>query len=217
MTEAREAILRDVRAALGRSESSPVAPMPATAGVRAREPGSLEDEVDLLLAEVRRLDGVAKRVPDRGSLASALAGLVNAEAIRKATLWSTSGLVRWGVAEALRALGVELIAPGTDPRDLAECDLGVTEADAAIPETGTLLLRSSAAQPRSVSLLPRVHLAILTPAVLRPDLHHAFAEVSGSGYCVLITGPSRTADIELAVTIGVHGPRALHVWVVEQP
>ncbi|MGC8779247.1 MAG: LUD domain-containing protein [Anaerolineae bacterium] len=59
-----------------------------------------------------------------------------------------------------------------------------------------------------------MYLALLRPAALRADLGPAFAEVGGKGYFVLVTGSSRTADIELTVTIGVHGPQALYVWVL---
>ena len=65
-----------------------------------------------------------------------------------------------------------------------------------------------------VSLLPRVHLAIFTPAVLRTDLHQALASAKGAGYSVFVTGPSRTSDIELTLTLGVHGPKALYAWVL---
>jgi L-lactate dehydrogenase complex protein LldG len=90
----------------------------------------------------------------------------------------------------------------------------VTGADGALPETGTLLLQASPERPRVVSLLPRIHLAILTPRVFLPDLHQALAAARGSGYSVLVTGPSRTADIELALTLGVHGPKTLVVWIL---
>jgi L-lactate dehydrogenase complex protein LldG len=110
-----------------------------------------------------------------------------------------------------------LVSAQADKHLVAACELGVTGVDAALPETGTLLLRSSPERPRVVSLLPRVHLAIFTPAVLRADLHQAFAETKDAGYSVLVTGPSRTADIELTLTLGVHGPKSLYAWVLDEP
>jgi len=107
---------------------------------------------------------------------------------------------------------VEIVSPYAGKDALAACDLGVTEADAAFPETGTLLLRSGPDRPRMVSLLPRMHLAIINEAILQPDLSPAFEQVKDDGYFVMVTGPSRTADIELTVTIGVHGPKMLVVW-----
>ncbi len=91
----------------------------------------------------------------------------------------------------------------------------MTEADFALPETGTLGLLSSPEKPRAVSLLPRVHLALLRPQALRGDLHQVFAEARRHPYLILVTGPSRTADIELTTTLGVHGPKALYVWLIE--
>jgi L-lactate dehydrogenase complex protein LldG len=76
-------------------------------------------------------------------------------------------------------------------------------------------LRAAPDKPRLVSLLPRVHLALLSPQALRADLPQALADIKSDGYAVCITGPSRTSDIELTVTIGVHGPKSLYVWVVE--
>jgi L-lactate dehydrogenase complex protein LldG len=75
-------------------------------------------------------------------------------------------------------------------------------------------LRSSIKQPRTVSLLPRVHLAILRPACLRADLHQVFEEAGDDGYFVFVTGPSRPSDIELTVTVGVHRPKRLGIILV---
>jgi L-lactate dehydrogenase complex protein LldG len=119
-----------------------------------------------------------------------------------------------GVAETLRSSGVELVSPNAGKNEIALCDLGITEADYLLPETGTLVLRSSSVQPRAVSLLPRIHLAIVHPEGLRPDMHQVFAEAKDSHYLLFITGPSRTADIELTVTLGVHGPKNLFVWML---
>lgn len=94
---------------------------------------------------------------------------------------------------------------------------GLTGCACAIAETGTLLLTSAPGQPLSASLLPELHVAVvhrsqivwsMEEALQRPDVRQAATTV-------LITGPSRTADIEMTLTIGVHGPGQLSVFVVE--
>jgi L-lactate dehydrogenase complex protein LldG len=216
MDSAREEILGKVRASLGRGPGSPVAPVPPTTRVSPRAPASTDAEIALLFSEIEKLNGITRRLAGRDDLKTALAELVKAEAVKKATLWATPEFQALDVAGALKALGVELISPQADQRLVAECELGVTGVDVALPETGTLLLRSSPEKPRVVSLLPRVHLAILRRAALRADLHQAFSEVKQNGYCVLVTGPSRTADIELTLTLGVHGPKALYAWLLDE-
>ncbi len=211
---AREQILADVRLALRRRTDSLVAPIPVTARVAPRVTQDIKSDMDALFAEITKLGGNCARV-HRDGLREQIAKLVNEQAIKKATLWQTRELEDLGLAGILRDLNVELVSSHADKRALAECDLGITGADAAMPETGTLLLRSSPEKPRAVSLLPRIHLAILNSSILRADLVPAFADVKDDGYFVFVTGPSRTADIELTVTIGVHGPKALFVWQVE--
>ena len=178
-----------------------------------RTPGSPDEELDLLLREITALSGVTRRVTE-ADLDAALQALVREQGVRRATLWDTPDLTGLRIGARLQALGVEVVPAGAGKRALAECDLGVTEVDFALPETGTLALLSSPQKPRAVSLLPRVHLALLRPAALRADLHDVFAEAKNQDYLVFITGPSRTADIELTLTIGVHGPQALYVWAL---
>jgi L-lactate dehydrogenase complex protein LldG len=217
MNSIREEILGKVREALGRKPEMSPPSLSATARIAPRVAGDQGAEIGQLLAEIETLSGVTRRLASRDALPLALAELVEAEDVKKATLWSTPDLALWGVAETLRTLGVEIVSPQADKHLVAECELGVTGADAALPETGTLLLRSSPERPRVVSLLPRVHLAIFTAAALRADLHQTFAEARDAGYSVLVTGPSRTADIELTLTLGVHGPKALYAWVLNEP
>lgn len=136
------------------------------------------------------------------------------EEVKKATVWQTAELKAWGIEDALRSLGVEVISPYAPNREVAECELGITGADFALPETGTLGLRSTIEQPRTVSLLPRVHLSLIQKSCLRADLQPIFEEAKRDDSFVFVTGPSRTADIELTVTVGVHGPKTLYVWSV---
>jgi L-lactate dehydrogenase complex protein LldG len=206
-------VIQSIRKSLLRTDQTPLGVRPAT--YSARLPRSLDSEIECFLDEVKKLSGVSRKLLF-AEIGSALKALVDEQDIRKATVWETSHLKRLGITDLLNALGVELVSPNADKHKMALCDLGITEADFLLPETGTLVLRSSAEKPRGVSLLPRIHLAIVRPVMLRADLHQVFAEAKDSHYLVFITGPSRTADIELTVTLGVHGPKYLYVWLVQE-
>jgi L-lactate dehydrogenase complex protein LldG len=210
-------IIESIRRSLGRTEQTALSSRPAIFKARVAE--SLDSETELFLDEVRKLSGVAQKLtPD--SIVDALKSLVTDNKILKATICDTPFLEQLGLEKILRNLGVAIVSPTADKHELALCDLGITAANFLLPETGTLVLRSSTEEPRAVSLLPRIHLAIVKPEMLRPDLHQVFAECKGDpltrpGYFVFITGPSRTADIELTVTLGVHGPKFLYVWMLD--
>lgn len=204
-------VIDNIRRSLGRTAETPLSPRPAIYASRLVE--SVDSETGHFLEEVRKLSGVAQQLsPD--SVSDALKSLVAEQNIRKATVWNTPTLRQLQITNLLASLGVELVSPTADKHEMALCDLGITEADYLLPETGTLVLTSSVEKPRAVSLLPRIHLAIVRPEMLRPDLHQVFAEAKDRNYLVFITGPSRTADIELTVTLGVHGPKSLHVWML---
>lgn len=209
---AREEILQNTRLALGRRANSPIPSIPSSARVASRQTGDANSEIEMLLSEIAKLGGNTRRISQQNELSQAIEQLVQVEQIKKATCWQTRELIELGVENSLRGLGVEIVSPHSDKRAIAECDLGVTSVDAALPETGTLILRSTPERPRMVSLVPRAHLAIMRSSALRADIAPALTELKGEGYWVFVTGPSRTADIELTVTIGVHGPKALYVW-----
>jgi len=209
-------VIENVRRSLGRTAqiSSPqVAPLSSRPAIyEARQPEVIDSE--RFLNEVRKLSGIAQKlIPS--DIDTALKTLVTEQNIHKVTAWETPSLRQLGVTEILNSLGVELISPNASKHEMALCDLGITEADFLLPETGTLVLYSSFEKPRAVSLLPRIHLAIVRPEMLRADMHQVFAEAKEHPYLVFITGPSRTADIELTVTLGVHGPKNLFVWMLE--
>jgi L-lactate dehydrogenase complex protein LldG len=213
MNQSREQILSKIRATLHASDRAPVSPIPSTTRVAPRIPGQVDAEIDLLLAEIGRLGGNARRIAGGEQLNAALRDLVRIESVKKATLWNTRELKDFGLDGTLASLGVDIVPPDADKRLLAECDLGVTGADAALPETGTLVLRGSAEHPQMVSLLPRVHLAIVRPGALRADLQQVLDEVKEDKRVHFVSGPSRTTDIEKTLALGVHGPKALYVWV----
>lgn len=205
-------VIENIRRSLGRTAQTPLGLRPAIH--ESRQPVSLDSEIETFLNEVKKLSGVGQKLSSP-EIDSALKTLVTEQNIRKATVWETLPLRQLGITEILHSLGVELVSPNASKHDMARCDLGITEADYLLPETGTLVLRSSAEKPRAVSLLPRVHLAIVRPEMLRADMHQVFAEAKDQHYLVFITGPSRTADIELTVTLGVHGPKNLYVWMTD--
>jgi L-lactate dehydrogenase complex protein LldG len=101
---------------------------------------------------------------------------------------------------------------------MAQCDLGIVEADYAIASTGTFAVTGASGRPLSLSLLPPVNLLIVDASRLVPDLAAAIAalgpEAVISHRIALITGPSRTADIEKMIVVGVHGPKQLYAMIV---
>ena len=206
-------IVENIRRSLGRTDQAPLSLRPDI--YESRQPESVDSEIERFLSEVKKLSGVSQQLSSDG-ITEALKALVSEQKIQKATVWDSPYLKQLGVADSLRTVGVELISPNANKHAMALCDLGITEADYLLPETGTLVLHSSAEKPRGVSLLPRVHLAIVRPETLRADMHQVFAEAKNNHYLVFITGPSRTADIELTVTLGVHGPKNLYVWMMKE-
>ena len=100
--------------------------------------------------------------------------------------------------------------------DIFSYDVGISTAQAAIAETGTLVLDSDCERHRLVSLVPPVHIAIVNASSIVETLSDALTRLQKkeiSPAITFITGPSRTADIELTLAIGVHGPQELYVIV----
>lgn len=205
-------IIESIQRSLGRTAQAPLSSRPAI--YESRHTGSIDSEIKLFLDEVKKLSGVGQRLSSL-DIKPSLKTLVAEQNVRKATVWETPYLKQLEIAEKLNSFGVEIIPPNAEKHEMAQCELGVTEADFLLPETGTIALVSSRQKPRAVSLLPRVHLAIVSPSTLRADMHQIFAEAKSNNYLVFITGASRTADIELTTTLGVHGPKNLYVWIME--
>ena len=100
----------------------------------------------------------------------------------------------------------------------SDSKVGVTEVGFAVANTGSLAGAADDPAQRLASALPAIHLAVVRADALVPDLAALFQRLSPAQtrYLALITGPSRTADIERVLTIGVHGPERLVVVVIDQ-
>ena len=100
----------------------------------------------------------------------------------------------------------------------AGAKVGISQVDWALADTGTLAQDATAIDKRMVSTLPFIHVALIETGGLRADMPTLLAEVrpEQANYIAMITGPSRTADIERVLTIGVHGPQRLVIIFIDR-
>jgi L-lactate dehydrogenase complex protein LldG len=129
---------------------------------------------------------------------------------------------KWGaILPLLHDQGIEIRKAGS-PASVADAPAGLSVAELAVAETGSVLLAENALEARVVGMLTLTHFVLVSTGTLYPMLEDAgklLSELTKSGsdqrhYVSLVTGPSRTADIERTLTIGVQGPKALCVILV---
>lgn len=208
----RETVLHKVRTALGRNAGQTIEEPPP---VRLRLPKvDIEERIASFRTRIEALAGktyAARSVEDAreyaaGIIAGRSAVASNAPILRECGITALPG-VRTNVTgpEELRTL-------------CATAAVGVTAADYALADTGTIVLLSSQQEARMISLLPPIYIAIVERARLLTSLDELLAllprPAEQTSSMVLITGPSRTADIEQILVRGVHGPGEIHVVVV---
>lgn len=132
--------------------------------------------------------------------------------------WDESQIPFDGLHGMLESLGVSVAR-----HDDGGVRVGLTGVNAALAATGSLALESGAGRPRNASLLPEVHIALMRAEQILPDLESWQAEQKAAGYpafrdasnTTVITGPSKTADIAHQLVKGAHGPREVHVMILE--
>ncbi len=110
------------------------------------------------------------------------------------------------------------LAVGAERATLFAANVGISGVDHLVAETGSIAIGARPEEPRSLSLLPPVHIAVADRSQLLPDLFDLFAGRPSMPSCLtLITGPSKTGDIELRLVTGVHGPGEVHVVLIDSP
>ena len=211
MSSARDQILGTLRAGL-RGTTQP--PLPAAQPPRALP---VDERVERFAAVLTKVFGhvdVVANWREAGVRAAAILAAANA----KSVALSDAPELR-EVTAALPA-SLRQLPHDAERADLLAADAGLTMAQYGIAETGTLVLESAREQHRLASLLPALHLVVLPRSRLLGTLAEAFARLQQIGApssrtITFVTGPSRTADIELELVVGVHGPKFLHVLLVD--
>jgi L-lactate utilization protein LutC len=226
MTSGREAFLQRVRQAVvegNRAGGTPPLPERGAIGYQGAGP----DPVARLRDELSAAGGVLHVVGDESAAAAKVLELAAARAARRALVGRGAVLDRLALPALLRSAGVEVamadaLPPGAERETLFAADLGVSGVDHVVAETGSLAIRAGPQEPRSLSLLPPVHVAVADRSQLLPDLFDLFAGLRREAavgdlpsVLSLITGPSKTGDIELRLVTGVHGPGELHLIFID--
>jgi L-lactate dehydrogenase complex protein LldG len=220
---AREQILGDVRKALGRAAGQPprIEPAPLFPGetlvapVLRIPPTERNLYIDLFVQKFENLGGKAFRVQDISAVVPAIADLL----VQKSAIASNSPFLRrCGIT------GLPQVHAGFMDRDelkeaCAAADIGITSVNYALAATGSFVMLSSVQEARLVSLLPPAHIAIFPSSLILANLDELLSilprPADETSSMVLITGPSRTADIEQILVRGVHGPGEIYAVIVQ--
>jgi L-lactate dehydrogenase complex protein LldG len=203
----RDQILASVRVAIGREagqvgQALPPAVMPPVLQYGSSSP---EQRVARFTAAFEALVGKAHLATNPAAAGDIVRAIVGSRTFLASR------------APLLEACGI----PGSDfSRDVcATVDVGITTADYGLADTGSLVVLSESHESRLLSLLPPCHIAVLDRSRLVENLDELLAlhpdPAATSSGLVLITGPSRTADIEMLLVRGVHGPGEIHTVIVE--
>jgi L-lactate dehydrogenase complex protein LldG len=226
----RENILARVREALmvlapmpGHAHDDALAPHPPSSATRHSSPSqwlplvgdSFEDRLAMFRRNSADLKADFHLVNSREELSQKLLELRDREGWKK--IGSHGGEL---TDAAYRALGLPICRTDQryDAADLESCDAGITECDSLVAQTGSVLVTSRSAGGRALSVLPPHHVVLAKREQLLADLPDAFALLKQKyssnypSFMSLITGPSRTGDIERILVLGAHGPKKLTIF-----
>ncbi len=223
MKDARAAFLRRVREAVAAgNRAGSAAPLPARGAVGYQ--GAGDDPVRRFAEQLTAAGGRCYLVTDAEAAVALALALVHPRSGLRVLLGRGAFLDTLGLAERLRAAGVEVFRTdelAEDPADvLFGADVGISGADALLAETGSVVVGARPDEPRSLTLLPPVHIVLAERRQLVADLFDLFeGDADGRppeppSCLTVITGPSKTGDIELRLVTGVHGPGEVHVILV---
>ena len=189
---------------------------------------SEQELVGRLAQELEAVEGVVHRAASLGEARDQIVDVLRTARVRRLVRTRTPVLEDLDLDTALLEAGIELEICDARKGGSREAirganfsaEAGLTGVDFGIAETGTLVLLTRPGEGRAVSLVPPLHIAVLRPQNICYELGELFERVTAGertlpSALTFITGPSSTGDIELVHTVGVHGPGALHLVVIE--
>lgn len=226
MSSPREDFLRRVREAVSAGNRPGAASNVPDRG-RAGYQGAGTNLIQRFREELVALGGWFHLVPDSESCIAKVAEIIETRIPNRVLLGKGPVIDSLGLAKRLQDAEIAVISldelKPESCRDLFfTAEIGISGVDHLIAETGTVVLASGADQPRSVSLLPPVHIAVAERKQLVEDLFDLFPSSDRNESATLpscitfITGPSKTGDIEMRLVTGVHGPGEIHVVLIDR-
>ncbi len=208
----RDHILQKVRTAIDRrAGQEPAAPPPVLLRIGD---APIQERIATFSAALEKLSGQAHSPSSRDEARSLVEGLIEG----KSAVASNAPFLRECGIVSLPGVFTGFTGADELREACASADVGITSADYALADTGSLVVFSSPEEARLISLLPPVHVAVVPRERILTGVDELFAVVPNpaelSSSMVIITGPSRTADIEQILIKGVHGPGMVHAVIV---
>jgi len=222
MTNSKEIILQNIKAALNVQSDDEFNPYSDFNNDEYTSNENSSDLIEEFSDKLQSQSGSVEIIKNTKHLNKAVTAIFDKTDSKSFTGWDTEQLA--GIYKNLQKKGFKYTK--STRNDLqAKCDIGITLADYAISESGTIVLYNNKIQNRNCSLIVPIHIAILQKEKIVKSIFDIISIISKdysrldsiyklSNCITLITGPSRTADIELILTLGVHGPKELYVLVV---
>jgi L-lactate dehydrogenase complex protein LldG len=213
-------VLEKVRRALGRAPGEPrlvpvPPPLPEAVVRLAPRDTDLPALFEKRAAELKMIVTRAAA----SDLAEKLVAFLRTTPVKSVAVSVSPLLERLGVRAALESAGLTVKSWDELTLDqMYEFDCAVTDVNYAVAESGTLVIKPSARQGRSMSLVPMYHVAVVEPSQFLADMVDLFDVLNrdpARGNFILISGPSKTADIEMNVVTGVHGPNVVNAFILQ--
>ena len=212
-------VIDKVRRALGRTEPLTTPPVPPAIDESITR--LARSDVDLAALFMQRA-GDLKMLVETATLedlSDQIIAFLREKQCKKVALPVSKLFEGLGLIDTIRAAGIE--ATRWDQMSLDQLydgyDCGITDVTYAVAETGSLVIKTTAAHGRGLSLVPMFHVAVVEPKQIVPDLVDLFTRLAKEGpgnNVLMISGPSKTADIEMNVVTGVHGPNVVKAFVL---